>query len=62
MLGAMVPVLAVVLVMRAIDPTPPRAQVAEAGSPGLLGLVVAGALAIGRHDDLVTALTRWTTS
>jgi hypothetical protein len=61
MLGAMVPVLAVVLAMRAIDPTPPRAQVVSRVA-GLLGLVVAGALAIGRHDDLVTALTRWTTT
>jgi uncharacterized membrane protein required for colicin V production len=61
MLGAMVPVLAVVLIIRAIDPPPPRAQVLSRMA-GLLGLVIAGALAIGRHDDLVTALTRWTTS
>ena len=61
MLGAMVPVLAVVLVMRAIELTPPRAQVVSRVA-GLVGLVVAAALAIGRHDDLVTSLTRWTTS
>jgi hypothetical protein len=61
MLGAMVPVLAVVLVIRVIDPPPPRAQVVSRVA-GLLGLVIAGALAIGRHDELVTALTRWTTS
>ena len=60
-LGAMVPVLAIVLIIRIIDPMPPRAQVVSRVA-GLLGLVVAGALAIGRHDDLVTALTRWTTS
>lgn len=27
---------------------------------GGIGVVVAGALAIGRHDELVTTLTRWT--
>ena len=62
MLGAMVPVLAVVLVMPGGRPDatscPGRGRVA-----GLVGLVVAAALTIGRHDDLVTALTpidaRW---
>ena len=60
MLGAMVPVLAVVLVIRTIDPSPVWAQ--RAGwTAGAIGLVVAAAVAIGRHDELVTALTRWTT-
>jgi hypothetical protein len=26
---------------------------------GVSGLVVAAALAVGRHDELVTTLTRW---
>lgn len=61
MLGALVPVLAVVLVMRAIDPSPSVLRRASWVAGGF-GLVVAGALAIGRHDELVTTLTRWTTS
>jgi hypothetical protein len=61
MLGAMVPVLAVVLVIRAIDPSPMAAR--RAGwAAGATGVVVAAAVAIGRHDELVTTLTRWTTS
>jgi cytochrome c biogenesis protein CcdA len=59
MLGAMMPVLAVVLIMRAIDPSPRAAQRAGLVAGGV-GLVVAGALAIGRHDELVATLTRWT--
>ena len=59
MLGAMLPILGVVLVVRAIDPSPDVAR--RAGlSAGALGLVVAVAVAIGRHDELVTTLTRWT--
>jgi hypothetical protein len=61
MLGAMVPVLVVVLIIRSIDPSPRIALVAGRVA-GMTGLIVAGALAIGRHDELVTALTRWTTS
>ncbi len=61
MLGAMVPVLAVVLLMRALDPSPRAAQ-RTALVAGGASLVVAGALAIGRHDELVTTLTRWTVS
>lgn len=60
MLGAMLPVLAVVLLVRAIDPSPVAAR--RAGRvAGATGLVVAGAVAVGRHDELVTTLTRWTT-
>lgn len=59
MLGAMLPVLAVVLAMRAIEPSQRAAQRA-ALIAGSIGLVVAGTLAIGRHDELVTTLTRWT--
>ena len=32
------------------------------GAAGAVGLVVAAAVAVGRHDELVTTLTRWTTS
>ncbi len=61
MLGAMLPVLAVVLIVRAVDPSPVAARSA-ARSAGAVGLVVAAAVAVGRHDELVTTLTRWTTS
>ena len=61
MLGAMVPVLGLVLVVRAIDPSPVAARRA-AWAAGGAGLVAATAVAIGRHDELVTTLTRWTTS
>ena len=61
MLGAVIPVLAVVLVVRTIDPSPAATRRASWFAGGV-GLVVAGALAVGRHDELVTALTRWTTS
>lgn len=59
MLGAMVPVLAVVLVIRFLDPSP-RMLVRASWVAGALGLVTAIALMAGRHDELVTALTRWT--
>ena len=61
MLGTMVPVLAVVLVVRAIDPSPTAAR-RIGWSAAVVGLVAAAAVALGRHDELVTALTRWTTS
>jgi cytochrome c biogenesis protein CcdA len=61
MLGAMVPVLVVRLIVRVIDPSPRTALIAGRVA-GVIGLIVAGALAVGRHDELVTALTRWTTS
>lgn len=59
MLGLLVPVVAVVLAMRAFEPGPTalewtgRAAVAA-------GVVVAGALLLGQHDDVVVTLTRWT--
>jgi cytochrome c-type biogenesis protein len=59
MLGAMLPVLIVVLIMRIVDPSPKVAQRAALLAGGA-SLVVAGSLAIGRHDELVTTLTRWT--
>ena len=61
MLGTMVPVLAVVLVVRAIDPSPATTRRIGWCASGV-GLVVAAAMALGRHDELVTTLTRWTTS
>ncbi len=61
MLGTMVPVLAVVLVVRAIDPSPTTTR-RLGWCAGGVGLVVAAAMAVGRHDELVTTLTRWTTS
>ena len=61
MLGTMVPVLAVVLVVRAIDPSPMATRRIGWCASGV-GLVVAAAMAVGRHDELVTTLTRWTTS
>ena len=61
MLGAMMPVLGVVLVVRAIDASVVSAR--RAGwVAGAVGLVVAAAVAVGHHDELVTTLTRWTTS
>lgn len=61
MLGTFVPVLAVVLAIRALDPSAVAARRADWVAGGI-GLVVAGALTIGRHDELVGTLTRWTTN
>jgi cytochrome c biogenesis protein CcdA len=59
MLGAMIPVLAVTLIFRAVDPSPAVAD-RTAGVAGAGGLVIAVAMALGRHDQLVETLTRWT--
>ncbi len=61
MLGALVPVLAAVLLIRAIDPSVTNARRAGWVAGGV-GIATAGALTIGRHDDLVSTLTRWSTS
>ena len=61
MLGALVPVLAAVLVMRAVEPSDNNARRASWVAGGI-GIATAAALAIGRHDELVTSLTRWSTS
>ena len=61
MLGALVPVLAAVLAIRAIDPSTTNARRASWVAGGI-GIATAGALAVGRHDGLVSALTRWSTS
>jgi cytochrome c biogenesis protein CcdA len=59
MLGAMVPVVIVALVIRAIDPSPNTTKWIAGGAAGV-GLVIGGALALGRHSELVTTLTGWT--
>ena len=61
MLGAIVPLLAVVLIMRAIDPSPSTTRRAALVASAA-GVIVAGAMALGRHHELVTALTGWTTT
>jgi cytochrome c biogenesis protein CcdA len=61
MIGAMMPVLAVGLAVRAIDPSV-AAERRFGWLAGGIGMVAAAAVAIGRHDELVTTLTRWTTS
>lgn len=55
MIGAMMPVVVVVLAACAVA-APERAATAVA----IAGCVLAGTLAIGRHDSVVVALTRWT--
>lgn len=60
MIGAMVPVVIVALVIRAIDPSPISTKWIAGGAAGV-GLVIGGALALGRHSDLVTTLNGWTT-
>lgn len=59
MLGAMVPVALVVLAIRAIEPSA-SATGALSIAASAVGLVIAGALVLGRHDDVVVTLTRWT--
>ena len=59
MLGAMVPVAAVVAVRYAVEPGS-RALTACAGGGAAIGLVVAAFLVAGRHDSVVITLTRWT--
>lgn len=61
MLGAMVPVVAVTLVIRVIDPSR-RATVWLTGGAAVGGLLIGGALALDRYDGLVTTLTRWSTA
>ena len=61
MFGALIPVLAAALVIRAIDPSDDNTRRASWLAGGI-GIATATALAVGRHDELVTALTRWSTS
>ncbi len=59
MLGAMVPAAVVVLAVQVLQPS---ARVLDVGALGALaiGVVVAGALALGQHEEVVITLTRWT--
>ncbi len=59
MLGAMVPVLAAVLVIRTIDPSERGARRASVVA-GVGTEIIALTLAVGGHDELVTTLTAWT--
>ncbi len=60
MIGASVPVVAIALAYAAVDPaeryTDALSWVAFAGA-----IVLGGSLALGQHDQVVVALTRWTT-
>ena len=60
MIGASVPVVAIALAYAAVEPSERYADAlswaAYAGA-----IVVAGSLALGQHDQVVVALTRWTT-
>ena len=59
MLGAMVPVLIAALAVNVGGPTE-RQRATVGVTAAVIGLVVVGALAIGRHDSVVVTLTRWT--
>jgi hypothetical protein len=61
MVGAVLPVLVVALVWRTIAP-PPRAERAVGLGATVAVCVIALAVAVGRHDTLVTGLTRWTSA
>jgi len=58
MLGAMLPVVAIVLLLRSVDPVCLQFAAIPAA---VVGAGVAAALVGGRHDEVVVALTRWTT-
>lgn len=59
MLGALVPVAVVVAARYTIEP-PGRLALPVSWVFAVIGIVVAGSLAAGRHDEVVVALTRWT--
>ena len=59
LLGAMTPVAIVALAMNVAGPTERRRAVVGV-TAALVGVVVVGALAVGRHDSVVVTLTRWT--
>ncbi len=59
MFGAMLPVTAIVLASETFEP-PERVRTWFANGAALLGVVIAGALVLGRHDEVVVTLTRWT--
>lgn len=59
MLGAMTPVAIIALAVNAAGPAQ-RRRAAVGALAATFGLVIVGALAIGRHDSVVVTLTRWT--
>jgi hypothetical protein len=59
MLGALTPVAVVVAIRYAADP-PSRVSPTIGWVSATIGIVVAGSLAAGRHDEVVVTLTRWT--
>ena len=59
MLGAMVPVAAVVAIRYAAEPSE-RVQVSVSAVAGLLSLVIAVFLIAGQHESVTVTLTRWT--
>jgi cytochrome c biogenesis protein CcdA len=58
MLGAMTPVVVVALTIRAVDPGL-RATVWIGTAAAFVAVMLGGALALGRHDELVATLTAW---
>ena len=60
MLGAVLPLVAIVLLYRTVEPSPDQAR--RLGLAAFAaGVVIAGSVAIGQHDQVVVSLTRWTT-
>jgi cytochrome c biogenesis protein CcdA len=59
MIGAMVPVAIVVAAMYATEP-PRRLSNTISWVFAVTGVVVAGSLVAGQHDEVVVTLTRWT--
>ncbi len=58
MIGALMPLIVIFLLYLAVDPDDRRSQ--QLGWLALaVGTVVAGSLALGRHDQVVVALSRW---
>ncbi len=59
MLGAMVPIAAVVAIRYASEPGARTLTVCASGG-AFTGVVVAAFLVAGRHESVVVTLTRWT--
>lgn len=59
MLGALVPAAAGVAIRYAIRPSA-SAMALVSWACALIGVVIAGSLVVGQHDDVVVVLTRWT--
>ena len=61
MIGALTPVAAVALAHRVWEPDQ-RTDVWLGWGALLMALIVSGSILVGRHDQIVVALTRWTVS